>query len=158
MTMHRVQAGVLDSFGWTVANSTEGRFSVELPCRFNDFTLVKGAADKLFVVGCKRADGGKFSTTRSMYRDGARAAQQYFDRTAKDGMWPGSKVVAGKYDGAPMADSTIVEDDSCGWGRLIRAGNDNVVLIAEGKGAACPNVESLVPRFFASLKAKRAKS
>jgi hypothetical protein len=45
VTMHRLQAGTLDSKGWCVAESAMGGFSVELPGRFNDYTQVAKATD-----------------------------------------------------------------------------------------------------------------
>src|SRR5690349_16387402 len=41
MTMHRLQAGEPDASGWLTAASTEGGFSVRLPLKFNDFTLLE---------------------------------------------------------------------------------------------------------------------
>src|SRR5688572_18610877 len=39
LNMHRVQAGVIDSKGWYVGESTGGHFQVKFPATFNDFTI-----------------------------------------------------------------------------------------------------------------------
>jgi hypothetical protein len=156
MTMHRVQAGALDANGWVVASSTEGQFTVELPCQFNDFTVAnqEGSANKVFVVGCKRSDGSKFSATRASYQEGQTAAQENFSSAAKKGLGSGSTTqLEGRGSDAAIL-SKIDGPSGCGWERVVRAGSDNVLLIAEGKGEACQTVESLVPRFFASLQAQ----
>src|SRR6267378_1920021 len=76
MTMHRLQAGELDSSGWTTASSTEGGLCVRLPMKFNDFSMAArdGSAAKAFTVGGKDPQGVKFSATRiSYHRSGAAA-------------------------------------------------------------------------------------
>ena len=37
--MHRQQAGEFNLDSWSIAQSTEGKFSVRMPVRFNDFTV-----------------------------------------------------------------------------------------------------------------------
>ena len=44
-TMHRVGAGVPDAAGWYEARSTNGRFRVRLPDRFNDFQIAAKTED-----------------------------------------------------------------------------------------------------------------
>jgi hypothetical protein len=81
MTMHRAQAGELDSSGWTIVRSTEGGFAVRLPLRFNDFTIADSNPDsptgKMFIVGAKSAEGVKFTATRITYRKAGGAATYF---------------------------------------------------------------------------------
>ena len=37
MVVHRDDAGELDADGWTLAKSTNGNYSVDLPMKFKDF-------------------------------------------------------------------------------------------------------------------------
>ena len=64
VTMHRVQAGEIDSSGWATARSTDGGFTVRLPFRFNDFTFEdpnpNSLTAKIFTVGGKSAEAARF--------------------------------------------------------------------------------------------------
>ena len=40
LKMHRIQAGIKDSSGWFFAHSTKGQYSVDLPFKFNDYTVL----------------------------------------------------------------------------------------------------------------------
>src|SRR5262245_55810108 len=80
--MHRVQAGELDASGWTTAKSTEGRFSVRMPLKFNDFTVTESKPDtpvkRAFTVGARSSEKIAFVATRLEYRKGAAAAREHF--------------------------------------------------------------------------------
>jgi hypothetical protein len=70
---HRTAAGDLDGTGWYPATSTKGGFSVKLPAKFNDFTILAptgdGATVTTCVVGTKDGDRS-YSAFRATRSDG----------------------------------------------------------------------------------------
>ena len=84
MKMHRQQAGEPDASGWMLAESTEGRFSVRMPIRFNDFTVVEtnanAPAERTHTIGARSSEGIAVVATRIVYRKGAAGAKDYFAR------------------------------------------------------------------------------
>jgi hypothetical protein len=87
MKMHRKQAGEPDKSGWMLARSTEGRFSVRLPLKFNDFTVTEtdpnAPAARTYTVGARSSERIAVVATRIAYRKGAAAAKEYFARFEK---------------------------------------------------------------------------
>jgi hypothetical protein len=69
-TMHRIQAGVADSNGWYLAESTGGHFKVKLPAPFNDFEVSgvdeNGRRQEIHTVGVLTKDKAKFSATETL--------------------------------------------------------------------------------------------
>ncbi|MEZ4599015.1 MAG: hypothetical protein R2940_04415 [Syntrophotaleaceae bacterium] len=65
--MHRIQSGEIDQSGWSTAESTRGGFSVQLPGKFNDFTIEMLANDGTPIfnhtVGAITAEGVKFGAS-----------------------------------------------------------------------------------------------
>jgi len=156
LKMHRQQAGVLDRSGWTGAQSTEGSFSVKLPCLFNDFSVdtsaEPGALLKAFTVGCLRADRRKFSATRVQYRNGTRDARYYFDKNATGAAFPNARVSRSTYEGMPVIDIETSGGTVCGFLRFVFANEDNFVLTVEApQGIACQGLDAQSTQFFASL-------
>ena len=85
LTMHRKLAGTPDPYGWYLAESTRGAFSVMLPVPFNDFTATTTATDEPVlrseIVGSTSAEGIKFLASRHYYRE-VGAAENYFNAFA----------------------------------------------------------------------------
>jgi hypothetical protein len=87
MKMHRKQAGAPDKYGWMLAKSTEGGFSVRLPLKFNDFTIVekdpKAPVERTYTVGARSSENIALTATRIQYRKGAASAKEYFAQLEK---------------------------------------------------------------------------
>lgn len=155
LRMHRQQAGKPDASGWAEAASSEGAFTVRVPCPFNDFTVDDAAPEAVavqaFVVGCVRPDGVKFSATRVRYRRGAEDARALFKSNGETTKWPGAKVVAGKHRGLPVVD--VVEAERCVAARFVLAGDDGFALTVEGPSGApvCQGLPAEAGKFFESL-------
>lgn len=156
MEMHRTQAGALDAEGWAVAESSKGNFSVQLPCKFNDFSVTEssGAVEKAHVLGCLQADGRKFSATSVEYRGEGSVAKQYFDAAARDGVLPDASAKALIFAGSPALEAAAVKNERCGFARMVRSGNRNLMLVVEAPVKACGDLQSVAIKFFESLKVK----
>jgi hypothetical protein len=156
MKMHRVGAGELDATGWTLARSTEGRFTVRLPCLFNDFSMDMsaegGPALASYTLGCLLADGRKLSATSVRYRGGAEAAQGFFAQSAARADEPGSGVERSVHDGLATVDARMGNATHCGFSRLVRNGAANVVLVVEAPKGVCGTLDGAVKVFFDSLE------
>src|SRR5262245_66561801 len=77
--MHRKDAGQLDNTGWTLAESTEGRFSVYMPIKFNDFTTLEpypSPLERAYHVGAKSGDEIALRATRIVYCKGEAVEQE----------------------------------------------------------------------------------
>ncbi len=133
--MHRTQAGEPDSTGWMVAASTGGGFSVQLPLKFNDFTVTeadpKSAALRTHVVGARSQEGIKFTASRIVYRKGAESAKSFFSRFEKAVERKGDAVV---------------------YRRAVLLESDLLLMIVEAPREHEALVEGLAKRFFDSLR------
>lgn len=70
-TLHRENAGVPNGNGWMTAESTEGKFAVELPSPFNDATVSDKESSpvlKAYSIGTTTPDNIRFLATRISYR------------------------------------------------------------------------------------------
>jgi hypothetical protein len=155
MTMHRLQAGVLDQSGWALADSTEGAFSVTLPCTFNDFTMDQSTLNTpvtmTFTVGCRRPDQRRFSATRFQYQGGANDAHSFFEKNASGENWPGVEVATSTFKGLPVVDVKAENQAQCGILRFVLAQPDILLLVAEAPKANCAGLEAQSAEFFESL-------
>ena len=160
MTMHRTQAGELDSSGWTVARSTEGGFTVRFPLPFNDFTVAESKPDsptgKMFVVGAKSVEGLKISAVRISYRkaDGAAA---YF---AKIGRGEGlqtkpQSIKAVTASGRKAVDLQLSASSAVSYSRYVLLDSDIIVMTVEAPVAHRSTAETLAPTLFESLAVER---
>jgi hypothetical protein len=157
--VHRQSAGTLDASGWTPAKSTEGAFSVKLPLLFNDFTTPESNSTepvkRTFVVGGDRIDGARFVAMRVEYREGAKAAKQYFE-SAKVTMQQTNNPTQAKslvFGGAPAWEATICQAISgCGSFRYVLAGETVFMLAVEYPLAKRDDLRGQISTFFKSLK------
>ena len=71
---HRTDAGEPDATGWSLAQSTEGGFSVMMPGQFDDFTVTGVAPDGVpiysHIVKTRTSEGSNFSAFRVTRVDG----------------------------------------------------------------------------------------
>lgn len=159
MKMHQTQAGKPDASGWLTATSTEGGYSVRLPCAYNDFTMngynPAEPVEKGYTVGCMQANQKKFSATRLRYRNGAKDAQAFFDKAGQMGQTPGAKVSKGSFKKMPLLDVRSADETRCGFLRFVQLGADNLVMVVEAPAAACAGLDAQAATFFKSLTLKK---
>lgn len=161
MKMHRTQAGVPDSTGWVLADSTEGGFSVRLPARFNDFTTTDPSpasqVTRAWTVGAVTEDGAKLSATRIVYRDGARAAREFFAKHEKGTSLNASplRLRSHEIEGRRVVDLVIGKESSAIYQRIVLLDSELIVMIAVTKSAPGDKPPPFVSTFFDSLVVKR---
>jgi hypothetical protein len=160
MTMHRTQAGELDSSGWTAARSTDGGFTVRLPLRFNDFTIAdsnpQSPTGNMFVVGAKSAEGLKFTATRITYRK-ADGAATYFARIGRgEGLQAKPQSVkALTASGRKAVDLQLSTSSAVSYSRYVLLDSDLIVMTVEAPAAHRSTAETLAPAVFESLAVER---
>jgi hypothetical protein len=157
MTMHRVQAGEPDASGWMVAASTEGGFSVRMPIKFNDFTLVesdpKAPTLRTFTVGAKSQEGIKLSATRIVYRKGAESAKHFFARFEK-GLDLGStpeRVKPHSISERRAVDLVLKRKSDVSYQRAVLLEADLLLLIVESPRIHEATAQEVAAPFFDSL-------
>lgn len=159
MTIHRLKAGTLDQAGWAEADSTEGAFSVKLPCAFNDFTMDQTSANtpviKGYTLGCLRPDRRKFSATRIQYRGGENFAKSNFERNANGANWPGADIAKSIFKGLPVVDVKAKNQTQCGFLRFVLAPPDSFFLAVEAPLETCAGLEVQSTEFFKSLTVRK---
>jgi hypothetical protein len=162
MKMHRKQAGEApDAAGWMLARSTEGRFSVRLPLKFNDFTVTEsnpGApAARTHVVGVRSSEKIALTATRIVYRKGAASAKEYFARFEKGegfGAKPES-IKPLKLGQLRAVDLVIKRGAEVSYQRAVLLDSDLLLMIVEAPREHEPIIQQIVPTFFASLQIDR---
>lgn len=156
MTMHRQQVGIPDKEGWTIAESTQGNFSVKLPCKFNDFTTddssSAAAVTRTDTVGCSRDDLEKYAAVRLQYRDGAAAAKSYFEQSLHGVGWKKEdELKRTKFGKHPALDIVTHQPPRCGFVRIVLLESDVIFLAAEAPFQPCEELRARSEKFFASL-------
>lgn len=158
MTMHRQSAGNLDSTGWTDAASTQGRFSVRMPLRFNDFMMrmpdTEAQLETLFGIGGKTVEGIKFVAQRFVYRK-KDAASHFFARI-QGGIGFNTKpnsLKSHSFQGHPAVDLQLNNERATGHMRYILMDDSLIYLIVEVPDESRSMVPiRLVRQFFDSLR------
>jgi len=157
MTMHRVQAGEPDASGWMAAASTEGGFSVRIPLKFNDFTLVesdpKAPTLRTFTVGAKSQEGIKLTATRIVYRKGAESARHFFSRFEK-GLDLGStpeRVRPHSIGERRAVDVTFKRKSDVSYQRAVLLESDLLLMIVESPRSHEATAQQVAAPFFDSL-------
>jgi len=159
MKMHRRQAGEPDATGWMLAESTEGRFSVRMPIRFNDFTVVEtnanAPAERTHTIGARSSEGIALVAMRITYRKGAAGAKEYFARLEKGEGLAGKPQRLRKRQaaGRPVVDFEIGSPAKVAYMRAVLLGSEVMMLTVEAPRAHDEDARLLVPAFFESLQA-----
>ena len=152
--MHRIEAGVADTSGWVAAVSTDGDFSVTLPCLFNDFTtLVQDASapvTKTDTLGCRRPNQQQFSATRISYKKD-RAAEYFRNIAVGAGLDGVVDVERLTFDGYATVDISARNSSKCAFFRYVLVDDDVFALSVESPLAACDGLAVLSARLFSSL-------
>jgi hypothetical protein len=160
LKMHRQQAGEpdpSDKSGWMLAASTQGRFSVRLPLKFNDFTVTEvpeAPALRTHTVGTRSSEKISFLATRIVYRKGAAAAKAYFARFEKgEGQTAKPVSVAPRQVGALRAvDLVFKGPGAVSYQRVVLLDNDLLMLSVESPSEHDEAAWKLAGTFFDSLQ------
>ena len=155
--MHRKDAGQADKTGWTLAESTEGRFSVYMPIKFNDFTVLErypSPADRAYHVGGRSSDEIALQATRIVYRKGAASAREYFARFARGegfGLVPERVSPPRRVREMRTVDLFFKQTGSVRYQRVVLLESDLMMLSVEAPPAHADVAQQLAGRFFDSL-------
>jgi|KBSMisStaDraftv2_1062788.scaffolds.fasta_scaffold04687_10 hypothetical protein len=158
MTMHRQGAGEPGkSGGWILAASTEGRFSVQLPIKFNDFTVYEvpeAPAVRTYTVGARSSEQISFVATRIVYRQGATAAKRFFARFEE-----GRGQAAAPLSATPVQFGALRAVDllfrgptAVNYQRVVLLDSDLIMLSVEAPAQHDAAAKELAARFFDSLQ------
>lgn len=155
--VHRQNAGTLDQIGLTTADSTEGNFTVKLPCQFKDFTVdtpeQEAPSAKSFVVGCTRQDNRRFIATRVIYKAGGNGARERFELMVNS---PRTAEILSKqettFDGYRALDVEARNQASCGFTRTMLAEQTVVLMVVEALPGQCDKLATDAKTFFSSLR------
>ncbi len=84
VVVHRDDAGELDADGWTLAKSTNGNYSVDLPMKFKDFTAThndpKSPVAESYGLSARMMQPIRFTTSRMHFREGKEMARKRFEQ------------------------------------------------------------------------------
>ena len=159
MKMHRKQAeGAPDEKGWMLARSTEGRFSVRMPMKFNDFTVTEkdpGAPSlRTHTVGIRSSERIALIATRIQYREGAAAAKGFFERFETGrGLGATPETIRQRKVGALRAvDLVIRRPAEVSYQRVVLLDADLLMLSVEAPKEHDALAQELSAQFFESLR------
>jgi hypothetical protein len=159
MIMNRLQAGELDKSGWTYAKSTNGNFSVQMPCKYNDFTMKDGDPPSVTLktenLGCTMQNGAQFIVTRIVYRRGQPVAESLFSGARKNGFIHGATNKTRIFKGYQSIDSEINDGRFYAWEKMIQLKSDNMLIGMQVPVGASAGYKKLAERFFDSLEVER---
>ena len=154
--MHRIQAGEPEADQWFTAKSTEGNFTVRLPARFNDFTVLSnkdGTEKRFHVLGCVQPGKVKFSAVRGLKLNPKADADSILDEFGKTFEKKGMLKSKKKHQcaGYPAMDAHIEGNGAHAYMRQIILPKESIMMIVDQQGSG-KIVEADVEKFFASLK------
>jgi hypothetical protein len=155
--MHREQAGEPGKSGWILAASTEGRFSVRLPLKFNDFTVIEvpeAPAVRTHTVGTRSSERIAFVATRIVYRRGAAAAKDYFARFEKGQGQTAEPVSITPLQVGPLraVDLVFRGPGAVNYQRIVLLDADLLMLSVESPSEHAAAAQQLAATFFESLQ------
>jgi hypothetical protein len=153
-TIHRVQAGEPGTDGWYAARSAEGRFSVRLPNKYNDFAIHSrdnGQVGTLHLLSSVTAQGCKFVALFTTDQQGI------IDRFKKDLELSRSEksLSVSTYKNHIALESTVTARGSDGMGiavtRRILAPHGLFMMVVTCPIAQAEYAKGNARRFFDSL-------
>jgi hypothetical protein len=155
VAMHRENAGILNEHGWVVAESTEGKFAVDLPSQFNDATISDSDSSpviRAFSVGTTTQDNFRFLATRITYRTPGYALSK-ISRLEKGEGVPGKVIRINKHQhlGFRAVSMMLWKPDMFIAQQTLLVGEDIVTLMIEGPIEKIDSLNSIGEHFFESL-------
>lgn len=157
ITMHRQSAGELDDNGWTAATSTMGGYSVKLPSKFNDFTVLhenpKSLVDQAHVLSATMVQRIRFTTTRVHFRNGAATARTQFEKLkAPTGKSPYKSLKSMKLNNYEAIEGEIETKQGSLMQRTVLLDEDLFTMLVEYSKTQETVAKRLAPLFFESVK------
>jgi hypothetical protein len=155
-TVHRENAGTLNEYGWVRAESTEGKFVVDLPSLFNDITISghdSSPALKAYSIGTTTSENIRFLATRVSYRTPGYASL-VFARLEKGEGVPGKIVSIDmlQHQGFRAVSIMMWKPDSILVQQTLLVGEDTVTLMIEGHIEKIDSLKTIGSHFFDSLR------
>jgi hypothetical protein len=126
-------AGPLPS-SWVLAKSQPGKFSANFPCSVQNESALNpwrsGATKAQHAIGCRRSDGVYFMAVRIEYPENSVAGQKNFDSFTRNGVAGSFYLKSTSFKGLAAVESAgeIPSVPVCEHQRMVRAGQDNIVL------------------------------
>ena len=157
VTMHRQAAGELDDSGWTTATSTKGGYSVKLPSKFNDFTVLhenpQSLVDQAHVLSATMLQRIRFTTTRVHFHNGLSTAREQFEKLkSPKGKSPYKNLKAMKLNNHEAIEGEIETKQGSLMQRTVLLDEDLFTMIVEYSKTQEAVVQRLAPLFFDSVK------
>jgi hypothetical protein len=157
MKMHRKQAGEPDQSGWMLAASTEGRFSVRLPIKFDDFTVLEvpeAPAMRTHAVAATSSERVAFVATRIVYRKERASAKERFARFEKGQGQTARPVSVTPRQVGPLraVDLVFRGPTAVSYQRVVLLDSDLLILSVESPAQHNAAAQDLAARFFDSLQ------
>ncbi len=152
--MHRIDAGVFNARGWTVAESTNGDFSVQMPGPFSDFSMTGGPtaiADHMEGIGGKAPNGIVFTAMKLLYDTQGTASAEFEKFKSGEGL-PSPVVKPTTAGGLPALDISYADENLATNQRIILAGEDLFTLTIEWPPGKGPVAIAMYQPFVDSFK------
>jgi hypothetical protein len=156
VSVHREDAGELDADGWTKAKSTNGRYSVDLPTKFKDFTAVhedpKSVIAESYGVSGRMMQLIRFTVSRAHYRGGKEAARKHFEQikaSAGKGLYKTIKLMRMNEHEAVEAELEVKKGRALQ--RTVLLDDDLFTMVLEYAKSEEAVAKRLAPRFFNSV-------
>ena len=156
MIVHRENAGMLDEHGWVLAESTDGKFSVQLPSLYTDATIVDGDSvlvQKVYTVGSTTKDGVRFSANRIIYRK-SDYASSIIEKTERGEGIPGVIVGIEKLQHLGLRAVYVLSWSPVSFISqcVLLVGEDIITLIISGPNEKLDSIKAAGERFISSLR------
>ena len=157
ITTHQQLAGELDDTGWTTAVSTEGRYLVRIPTKYNDITAVhdqpSSAVDRSHTLAALTLQGVKFIATRIHYKPGNKGARAQFEKfKVSAGKLRYESIKPMKINGSEAMEGEVVTARTIMIQRSILLGDDLFMMIVEYPKAQEAVAKRQISTFFESVK------
>jgi hypothetical protein len=152
--MHRIEAGLFDTGGWTRAESTNGNFAVLMPGPFNDFSVSGGTsqpADRMEGIGGRAPNGIVFTALKLLYNAKGTAAAEFAKYKTGEGL-PPATIKSADLNGNPGLDLTYVDGALSVHERVLMSGENLYTLSVEWPEAKGPQADSMFDPFVNSFK------
>ncbi|MDB6026449.1 MAG: hypothetical protein JWM68_2672 [Verrucomicrobiales bacterium] len=154
--MYRTQAGVPESDGWYLADSTGGHFKIKLPGPFNDFSMVginaEGKKTETSTVGIQTQEKIKFTASLIKVEGGIPDKRKHvedFLGAFRDSILSTRQIVFKNLTGT---EAKMQGPRGAAVMRIIPTDSAFYMLIAEYPVAFESQVQELVPGFMDSLE------
>jgi hypothetical protein len=156
VVLHRDGAGELDADGWTNAKSTNGKYSVDLPTKFKDFTAThddpKSPIAQAYGLSARMMQPIRFTTSRMHFRGGKDAARKQFEQIkAAAGKRPYKTVKPMRMNDYEALEAELEVKKGRAIQRTVLLDEDLFTIIMEYANTEEAAAMRLAPRFFKSV-------